>query len=120
MCFADSAPWLLYSRIVDSAGTGTGVPLAFADLSGQDFRGKKLYKADLRGTNFTNANMEGASLFGAFAKDAKFTGAKLGNADLESVDFENADLSDAVLEGAQVGVLCCIMSCARTSCSFEC
>ena len=86
------------------AGTGTGVPLAFADLTGQDFRGKKLYKADLRGTNFTRADMEGASLFGAFAKDAKFTGAKLGNADLESVDFENADLSDAVLEGAQVSV----------------
>ena len=82
------------------------MPLAFADLSGQDFRGKKLYKADLRGTNFTNANMEGASLFGAFAKDAKFTGAKLGNADLESVDFENADLSDAVLEGAQVSWRC--------------
>ncbi|BDA41617.1 Thylakoid lumenal 15 kDa protein 1, chloroplastic [Coccomyxa sp. Obi] len=83
-------------------GTGTGVPLAFQDLSSKDFRGQKLYKADLRGTNFSKANMEGASLFGAFCKDAKFVGARLNNADLESVDFENADLSEAVLEGAQV------------------
>ncbi len=86
------------------SGTGTGVPLAFQDLSSKDFRGQKLYKADLRGTNFSKANMEGASLFGAFCKDAKFVGAHLNNADLESVDFENADLSEAILEGAQVSI----------------
>ena len=55
-----------------SAGTGTGVPLAFSDQSGSNMAGKKLYKADLRGTNFANADLSGASLFGAFAKDASF------------------------------------------------
>ena len=92
------------------SGTGTGVPLAFQDLSSQDFRGQKLYKADLRGTNFSKANMEGVSLFGAFCKDAKFVGARMNNADLESVDFENADLSEAILEGAQVSM--CLLTCS--------
>ena len=64
------------------------------ELSGANFSGAILVRADLTHVLFTFADMRGANLTNAILKDADFTGADLTGADASGADFEGAILKD--------------------------
>lgn len=82
-------------------------PLSFSggQLSGRDFSGQDLQKAEFASTNMPNANFEGANLQGVVFSTSIMTkvnlhGADLTNALVDQVDLTDADLSDAIFTQA--------------------
>eukprot|EP00898_Chlorokybus_atmophyticus_P008435 jgi/Chlat1/8593/Chrsp86S07995 len=79
------------------------------DLTGQDFHGLDLTKADFKTSVLRQANLAGAKLVGATFFDADLTGADFSNTDMRTADlslanafrtnFTNADLTGAFVTG---------------------
>lgn len=110
-----SAPnvYLFKAHLVSTDLSGVnfrGAILDRANFQASDLRQASLVDARLREANFDSANLSGADLSGARLEKANFDGAilvgtqlsraRMNNAGLQAVDLSNADLSQADLMGA--------------------
>ena len=55
-----------------AADAGAGTPMRYQDFRGQDFSGKKFYKADLRGSDFSGAKLQASPGWGGGHAGAAF------------------------------------------------
>jgi hypothetical protein len=77
-------------------------PLKIVNLSGEDFRGIKLAKANFLGANLREADLSGTDLGGATLRLANLINAKLVQTDFCDADLSGADLSGATLAMANL------------------
>lgn len=65
--------------------------LSALDLTGHDFRNRRMQGANLSGSNLTNVKLQGSNLAGAFLRYTDLTGA-----DISGVDFTNATFVNTI------------------------
>lgn len=91
----------LSAQAASSSAIGRGVSDE-SELTGKDFSGQNLQKAEfsnanLENTNFSNADLRGVVFSGSNLNKANLHGADFTYGMAYLVDFRDADLSDAVL-----------------------
>jgi uncharacterized protein YjbI with pentapeptide repeats len=70
------------------------------DFSGQNLSGYNFAGQDLDKANFENANLTGANFRKAEVEEANFKNANLTDADFTGADLEEANLKGAIIKGA--------------------